>query len=95
MVRGELKCGDNTAYGCEYASSGRIKLSSDIPDHKLFQVVVHELGHAMAPYAGHVGAWQGIMSEYVSESRPYITRHDIELICRDYDCPCSNPEKPN
>lgn len=82
-------------YGCYYPSTETLLISKKVPGAEgvLLQVITHEMGHSIHP-GKHIEDNAGIMSPYISKSRPTITEADIDMICEEYDCPCRNPEKP-
>ena len=81
-------------YGC-YEADSTIRVSADIPPEKLESLLVHEMGHSLAPFAGHTGPKQGIMAAGASLWLDRITSSDIALLCKEYECPCRRPEKPS
>lgn len=85
----------NNFYGCYDRSSATVQISAKVPNTPglLYKVITHEMGHSLGP-AEHVGNWQGIMSPYTDSSLSVITDEDLDLICKEYDCPCRNPEVP-
>lgn len=93
-----VPCGPlDDVYGCQV--SGFIVISTDVPPSKIFQVVTHEIGHALArPVEGqrqHVHPRQGILAPNSSQCLDYITQADIDLVCATTDCKCQHPESPS
>jgi len=80
----------SNAYGCFNTDNRSIEIWRGVPPHRLFQVIVHEMGHSFR--IGHVQDFHGIMSPTLDVAKEYITNHDIEFVCQHHKCPCREPE---
>lgn len=85
----------NNFYGCYDRSTATIQISMKIPNTPglRYQVITHEMGHSLGP-SHHLGDWQGLMSPYSDSALHVLTNEDLDLICKEYECPCRNPEAP-
>lgn len=82
-------------WGCYDGISGLIRVSRSTPKDQRLKVLTHEMGHSFAPGKGHLEDTTGVMYPYLDQVPDYITSADIDFICKEYDCPCRNPEKPH
>jgi hypothetical protein len=91
----KLHCGPLAdAWGCHVPAENTLYLSVKIPEDKRLQVMTHEKGHLLAPYEKprHTEPGTGIMSAYIDDAAEEITAADINLICKEANCRCRNPE---
>lgn len=92
VVPPPMKCGlILDAWGCR-THGDMLWLAADLPAQHLEQVMVHEMGHTFN--VDHVLPFEGIQASNFDEALPYITAADIDLVCRERDCPCRRPEQP-
>lgn len=90
-------CGEKRSdwWGCYDYVSGLLRVSKVVPPDQVGKVLVHEMGHTLKPsLPQHLPSSTGIMYQKASSVPDLITRDDIDFICKEYDCPCRNPEKP-
>jgi hypothetical protein len=80
-------------WGCHYSISGDIKISRQAPTDQWYKVLVHEMGHSFRP-GSHLETPTGVMYQHPNQVPNVITSDDITYICKEYVCPCRNPEKP-
>jgi hypothetical protein len=95
IVPAPLVCNSiEDAAGCH--GHGLIRIADDLAPEVVPTVLLHEMGHSLAPYAdpAHLPAHKGVMSASIASGTKYITAHDIAWVCKEYDCPCNNPEIP-
>jgi hypothetical protein len=90
-------CGEKipNAWGCYTTAEYLVEISESTPPEYLLQVITHEMGHSMVPHkegGNHLFFEQGIMMPHPEHSLGKITDADIDFICKEYDCPCRNPE---
>lgn len=94
IVRSIPSCQNSTkAWGCYDYVSGELLVSRTTPKDQRLKVLTHEMGHSISPGHGHLETRTGIMYLYADTVPDVITSDDIDFICKEYDCPCRNPEK--
>jgi hypothetical protein len=88
-------CGGHpNIWGCHVPVEKTIYLWQGIPEEHRLDVMTHEKGHSLAPYyqPRHTLAGEGLMSPYMDDASSKITAQDIDLICKEAECHCRNPE---
>lgn len=93
LVRTISECGNSTyAWGCYGSVTGLLRVSRSTPLDQRLKVLTHEMGHSLRP-GSHLETPTGLMFQHPDQVPNRITADDIAYICKEYDCPCRNPEK--
>lgn len=88
-------CGSVTAaVGCAHLDGSVWIWTGVLTQAEADRVMLHELGHVLAPGRGHVGPWGGVMAARLDDSTQCITQLDIDLVCLGFLCAWERPELP-
>lgn len=92
IVKAPLRCGNiENAWGC-HTPDHVLWISDAVPSEARVWTLMHEMGHTFN--VKHAPPFSGIQSANYQQSKPYITRVDIDIVCEERDCPCRRPEQP-